>query len=707
MKNKKLIFGVLSGVAAFSTVLALGNVNQITGFVSAEECGHTGTVEHYVGNENQNFAGGPGYYVDHYSCCDCHTVWADEARTTVLGNSVEDRTKIELSNIDSYKFQWDFGGVPYYSNELGYYYEASLLGQGGFDGNGAFYIETISAPIDASTYKSVKFTFFNDTKYDLNIHVMNIDANASFSDHYVTKGTSVEVTLSVDQYNTVSANGAGGRTNGYQIWFAGLDTTITAADKVRITTPTFIEKSAVTQYTTNMTGQNYGAGWESIPHNNGVYSLSADYGMIYFDPRTNIPENNVLTLNFKNDGAEDITVTIYHDVIGGSFVVPAHNTKKYDIAYTVWNAPVTGEDSKIKFRLSTGAVELNLTLSEEVNYEANFLAELDAVELNDLMSDRLYLKSVQENLVDILERIHTHFGAEIPTSIRNHKNYIDYAAASTYQIWDYGNPNLEVVEHEGLDMLQVTAVADGEQGMITRKFTRFSNNSRVYIDIYNFQDSDRHVDIHNGYAGDDKWMIGGRNALRANAWTTLSFDKSIFSVNDEVGFIFQGNAVGDKYIVSPVYEYAIDSELTGDVLYSNTITVREADWAAASNTSTKYGTTYDAYIADSAYQDPEWKCSLLYLNGTTTVDADKYSYVKFYVYNATDLNLYISLKNLPSQYNFDESGNGVPMNEWKEFLVPATIWNQQNSDHLEIIFGSGQVAHHGHIYVSQFVGVAK
>ena len=336
--------------------------------------------------------------------------------------------------------------------------------------------------------------------------------------------------------------------------------------------------------------------------------------------------------------------------------------------------------------------------------EADYLALLDAVQLNDLTEGNLYLKSVQANLTDLLEEIHTKYGADVPTSIRNHKNYINYAAPTTYENWDYGTSTRTIVNQDGLELLQLTADSAGEISIITRSFERTSNNTKFLINIYNNQSYDVRVDIHNGYAA---WAAGGANPLKANSWTTITLEKSSFAAADEVAFIFMGNEVGSTYLVSPVYDYAFDSELTGDVLYNDTITIRENGWNAATKAATKFGETYKADIADSSVEDPEWKCSLLYLSNTTTVDATKYSYVKFYLYNATDLTLFLSLKNIPSQYNFDESGNTVPMNEWKEFLIPVETWNAQNSNHLELIFGSNQVAHHGTIYVSQFVGVAK
>ena len=98
----------------------------------------------------------------------------------------------------------------------------------------------------------------------------------------------------------------------------------------------------------------------------------------------------------------------------------------------------------------------------------------------------------------------------------------------------------------------------------------------------------------------------------------------------------------------------------------------------------------------------------LYLSNTTTLDAEKYSHVKFYVYNSTNQALYLSLKNLPSQYNFDESGNLVPLNQWKEVVIPVEIWNQQKTDHLELLFASTNgSAHVGQILVTRMVGVTK
>ena len=705
MKKNIISFAVLTaGIATMLSMFSIGNGLTRNTVISAEECTHS-NVEHYVGNENQTYQGGYGYYVDHYSCCDCHTVWADEARTTVLGTSTGDRKNIDLVNITSYKFQWDFGGVPYYSNELGVYHKASLLGLNGFNGTGEFYVETVSNVVNDPFVSSVEFTMFNDTKFDLDTRLMDIDVVGLFDRVTITAGTSHTFELSIEQYNTLGTSGNPTRINGFQIWFTGTDTTITSADQIRITTPKFNSKVDPVAFTNNLTGQNYpteGA-WGPIPNDNGTYSVNSSYGYHYFDPRTQIPEWATLYVDFTNKSEEDV-VLVFEYVIDDVIYIPAGGTATLEVPADIWNAAVEGEEGKIRFRFTTGSeVSFNMT------YKLNpFIQELEAVTLTDLTLNNSYIKEFVTKLQPILDRIAAHYGNEVPSDIKAHRNYLNYATASTFTVWDYGTPTLESVNFDGMNCLKVVAATlndKGEQGVITRSFKRDSGASTITFAIYNDQENNGAVDVFNGYG--EPWNVGGQLSLKAKSWTIASYPKSYFDDLDEVSFIFLGNEVGYTYYVSTIVDYAYEDQLEGTVVYADTITCRGDGWNAATKAPTKYGEAYLAN-ANSAVEDPGWNCTLLYLNNTTTLDAETYSHVKFYVYNSTNQALYLALKNLPSQYNFDESGNLAPLNEWKEVVVPVEIWNQQKDNHLELILSSTNgSAHVGQILVTRMVGVTK
>ena len=84
-------------VSAF--VLCLGimftnavSLNKINLQARAGECPHT-HVEHYPGNAN---------YIEHWACCECHTAWKDENLTEVIGNTISNRTNIDVPYSYSY-----------------------------------------------------------------------------------------------------------------------------------------------------------------------------------------------------------------------------------------------------------------------------------------------------------------------------------------------------------------------------------------------------------------------------------------------------------------------------------------------------------------------------------------------------------------------------------------------------------------------------
>lgn len=93
MNKKKFIICSLTGACAFlvSICVISNQKSQIENF-NAKNCEHK-HVEKYSGVAPTLTSNG---IMKHYACCDCHTAWLDENKTIVIGNTVSDRSKIDI-----------------------------------------------------------------------------------------------------------------------------------------------------------------------------------------------------------------------------------------------------------------------------------------------------------------------------------------------------------------------------------------------------------------------------------------------------------------------------------------------------------------------------------------------------------------------------------------------------------------------------------
>ena len=113
----------------YVSILTLGTIGIVSALFSsnlskkfetlAESCQHT-HVEHYDGVIN-----GTKGSVEHWACCECHTAWADANKTIVIGNTIDNRSKIELNNIGvRYNVDWGAGKCePCFDANRGYYFK--------------------------------------------------------------------------------------------------------------------------------------------------------------------------------------------------------------------------------------------------------------------------------------------------------------------------------------------------------------------------------------------------------------------------------------------------------------------------------------------------------------------------------------------------------------------------------------------------------
>lgn len=118
--NKKVnLFGVIFASSAVVAASLLVSNNKMSNFfqVKSEDC-HHGEVVHYEGRaaNDVNVEDSRSSYVEHWACCECHTAWADEARTIVLSNDTrENRNDLDASGV-KYAFGWGaYNLEPIYS----------------------------------------------------------------------------------------------------------------------------------------------------------------------------------------------------------------------------------------------------------------------------------------------------------------------------------------------------------------------------------------------------------------------------------------------------------------------------------------------------------------------------------------------------------------------------------------------------------------
>lgn len=116
-KNKKILFISLIGVSSMAVIMAIANSGTVKSVFKpdASTCDHS-HVEHYAAP----ITNGSGY-VEHWACCECHTAWADEGRTNVIGNTVSDRDKLTVSSECTYQTEYNPNmTIPVYDEEHGF-----------------------------------------------------------------------------------------------------------------------------------------------------------------------------------------------------------------------------------------------------------------------------------------------------------------------------------------------------------------------------------------------------------------------------------------------------------------------------------------------------------------------------------------------------------------------------------------------------------
>lgn len=93
MKKSSLLFLTLSSFVALGA-LVIGTKMEEWSRVEGEGCPHTGQIDKYDAVAPTKVELGN---MAHFACCDCHTAWSDHLRSNEIGNTVTNRSKIDIN----------------------------------------------------------------------------------------------------------------------------------------------------------------------------------------------------------------------------------------------------------------------------------------------------------------------------------------------------------------------------------------------------------------------------------------------------------------------------------------------------------------------------------------------------------------------------------------------------------------------------------
>ena len=215
-ETKRFLFVVTSllvgGMTAFA---ALNSDLNSFGFfnVKAADCSHT-HVEHYAGYTQNGTGVG---YVEHWACCVCHTAWADEGLTTVIGNTENNRDNINVEV--GYSVGWGaYRMAPKYVDGAVTYTDSSFELAATAGDDPYYYIETeTNKTISSSEF--AKLTILNHSAINtLNVTVLDGTEWAPLmSETFVAnKDENCEIVFNASQWGAKprfilkDASGAGG-----------------------------------------------------------------------------------------------------------------------------------------------------------------------------------------------------------------------------------------------------------------------------------------------------------------------------------------------------------------------------------------------------------------------------------------------------------------------------------------------------------------
>lgn len=197
MTRKTKLFTTLafSGILAFIGALVGTKANNIFGS-HAGPCSHE-HVEHYVGHTNSETGDG---YVEHWACCECHTAWADEGKTIAIGDTIENRTKLDID----YGFEVNWGAskmAPTYDGSTTFTDHNFFISSEGDDPY--YYVKTITNKV-LGDGEYVEFKIVNNSSANsLNVTILDGDVWTELGIETIVCQKNIERTINFtsDQWN--------------------------------------------------------------------------------------------------------------------------------------------------------------------------------------------------------------------------------------------------------------------------------------------------------------------------------------------------------------------------------------------------------------------------------------------------------------------------------------------------------------------------
>lgn len=195
MKNKKMLIGIFSGIVAISALVFANSGEGYTWPVNAAGCDHTGVIEHYEANATT---------VEHWACCECHTAWADEARTIILRDGGVDKTRSNSTyQVATYNdvplYGWEDNSIALFDNEYGFAYKHELTQPAK-----EVFLEPKNITLDFSVYSTYILEVTNSTASYVHYYLLDADWVAPRAEGFIEVNQSGQIVIP----NTVVGSGS-------------------------------------------------------------------------------------------------------------------------------------------------------------------------------------------------------------------------------------------------------------------------------------------------------------------------------------------------------------------------------------------------------------------------------------------------------------------------------------------------------------------
>lgn len=689
MKNKKMLIGIFSGIVAISALVFANSGEGYTWPVNAAGCEHTGVIEHYEANATT---------VEHWACCECHTAWADEARTIILRDGGVDKTrsntKYQLHNYydknelgEDVAYGWEDNTKAIFDSRYGFSYTHELKYAANF-----VYLDCFWPEMDFDAVPQYEIELRNDTTGFLQVNVLN--SNWSEYDDLlgiinILPGESAKILIDkniVQNPETGSAFVIRLHDN-YGQKFSG---TIT------VSKPTAPVKDMYGEFQVYKYGDSSVV--PSVTREETAYGraevFTADYNTeIYFRETVALGEElDGIKLHIFNSSSETLNPKLEKGVWGNTTVlevVPGWNT--FIVDAEKWNS---GSILIYDLKASVSAT-FKLVIGEIYG----LVNELNALSLPKDLEGNSYFAYYVNTVKPVLNGIAQKYGASMPESIVEKYNYFNnlYYGSGGFGTWGiYGSATFADKYIDGVtykSMTNVTTHGNGgaDFGFGTTVALTSTDAERFLVRVYNPLSIDVYANVHYGWTPVTGWGAGGRKTL-APGWNSCLFEKSGFTTDLEIDFIItfgdvgyaNGASVEGEWLVSPAIDYVYNLE-TGDSIWgaaNDEYLESRLFWKPVAKILTNEGISHKFSACNTATEDPIDHVTQMYIRGRKAIDAS-YSGVKVFIKNTTTTSIWLSCG--AEGLGLQQVG-GIPNNgEWTELIIDAAHWNV--SGHAWLNFG--------------------